>query len=265
MASLFPNGFPDPAAWRSAYWREHPFRTIDLYTATERTPDGGALAFRAFSTPQELASPEAGGVRIRVDTIPASDTAYLIDVCVADWDDQWARTFCAEFARHPAVRAPFDAARARGHTTVPVALPGGTVPIDRDLAKAILTLNSRGVLTDSCCQGGGWSRNNPAYIDLKPGSAFPTELSETWRRAGYWVADDGSSVQTTARYGLADIASVRFRQSLEDWMGGRLDLSGNAYRVTEPRPLSRPQLAVSDDPTDPPPFKPKTPSLRLPF
>jgi hypothetical protein len=237
LPSCFPGGLPPPDFWAEISRRKRPLEPVTLYRALVRSPDAGVMRFVAFSTAAELSEPEHGGVRIRADTVKRS---YILDVCVADWDEERFRQFFLDFARFPSVREPFRMERVRGHPGVPVSLPGGVVTIDKPLARAIAELNARGTITAGCCQGGGWARNTSAYIILAPGSRFPDELVAAWRGAGYVVTDDG--VFTHPLFGLADAASERFVRSLEDWLDGRLDVSGKSYRVPGPRPFSWPGL-----------------------
>jgi hypothetical protein len=215
-----------------------------LDVATYPAAEGGWLSCRLESLPLYLRDPEWGKMWFRAEHVPAqlpapADAAWTFELGVADFRPGWLAAFARRLAAEPALRAqlPRSPTHSR-HPTVRLELPTGPADVDERLAPVIAALNARGILTDHCCQGG--DTRFPAYIVLRPGFAFPPELLAAWRGAGFPVTPQ--TVWARAPFGLWALAARRFQASCDDWVAGRLDLTGARYRTVEPRPPSLPVL-----------------------
>lgn len=262
MPSLFPKGFPDPAVWERPPFDKRPWRNVRIYDTYRQSPDVGPLLFEAFSTAFEMADPEYGGIRIRIEprTEHQDPPIWITELCVADWDGRWFRDWATAFSQHPASRGPYKDAKNRNrHPTQVVDLPAGPAAIDEALVEPIRALNAQGILTISCCQRGSWGDCSGGAIGLQSGHEFPADLAAAWHAADIHIFTGSSGHQTvmpSVPFGNEAAAAERFRQSLQDWMHGTLDFTGDAYRMTDllqSRPMSRPPLDV-----------PLSPALRHP-
>ena len=155
-------------------------------------------------------------------------------------------------------RAPYtlEIYSARHHHRAQVVnLPGGPAEIDEALVNTIRALNAQGILTSECCQHGSWGQHSGGWIALQPGYTFPTDLTAAWKAADIAVFPDDlgrHAVVASVMFGNEAEAAVRFRRSLHDWLQGTLDMTGEAYRITDlrhSRPMSRPPLDVPQVPT----------------
>lgn len=252
MYTRFPEGFPDPSYWRSSGWSAHPLRPVLLDSCLVDS-ERGPIIFNTFSTPQELADPEYGGVRVRVDMNNISrawhrvhpnqeEEWYLVNVCAADYSTAWMHTFAQHFAADPQIRMRFAQFEST-HATRAVRLRDGSLAdVDQGLASGITALVTHGIDTLACCEG---RKHFPAYIDIAASSAFPPDLVQAWTGAGFSLTDTRVTARTF--YGLEERGGERLAQSLADWTAGRLDLSGASYRVTASRPSSLPTWDPSSD------------------
>lgn len=119
---------------------------------------------------------------------------------------------------------------------------------------------SRGHVHLRCCQKGIRGHSSGGWIALQPGRAFPPDLAAAWTGADIQIYTDGLGRQTVnarVMFGNEAEAAERFQHSLDDWLRGTLDPTGDAYRMTDlrqHRPPSRPRLDIL----------PVAPTLRAP-
>lgn len=263
MPSLFPKGFPDPAVWERPPFDTRPWRNVRIYDTYRQSPDLGPMVFEAFSTAFEMAGdPNFKSIRISVEAQKQKE-GWLTQLCIADWDNTWFRDWATAFSKYPAARVPYESDKfAAHHPAQMVDLPGGPAEIDEALVETIRELNAQGILTSECCQRGSWGQSSGGWIALQPGYAFPTDLAAAWKAADIRVFTDGlgrQAVHASVMFGNEAAAAVPFRRSLDDWMQGTLDMTGEAYRITDlrhSRPMSRPPLDVPLSPGLRPPAAP---------
>lgn len=218
--------------------------TLPIDTQTKTDAQGQRWTFDAWTTTDALARPEYGTVSVTITPQGQSEPTHSLFVCAADWSNGWHRRFRRVFLDQPDFRDTFlivHVPPGPRHPTVSVTLPSGPAAIDTNLASAIISLNQAGAITQFCCQGG---LGETGYITLKAG-AFPPALTQAWTSAGFDMF--GSTIYASAPVGLENEASQHWLQSLRDWMDNTLDLTGQRYQVTTPRPSSLPLL-----PTDSP-------------
>lgn len=223
--------------------------TIPVDHCRRADETGQTWIFNTWTTTDALAFPEFGTLTITIisEDSDHSDPTHVLHVCWADWSQAWHRRFLRAFCLSAAFRQTCLIPRTTPgplHATVSVPLPTGVAAIDTALAPAILALNQAGTVTATCCQG---DHGVIGYITLQAGH-FPPPLITAWQHAGFLVESD--RVYAQAPWGLEAQAAQLWRESLDDWLRNTLDVNGQRYRVTQPRPSSLPALPALSTPTD---------------
>lgn len=223
--------------------------------------DGKCFRADASTPMSSLDSPEHGCVWINIceaENGKSEDARtiwpeYALTICYADWTADWYERWLAAFLAMPEYREQFRVDLNKSgsvHPAIQVDLgDSGVVSIDEMIAPAIVELNRRGCRTTFCCQGVCANDEAPepgfspgtAYICMDAsGRPFPIELFQAWFDAGFNVTP--FTAYADAQYGLEAEASAHFVKSLQDWLAGDLDVTGQRYLVTGTRKSSVPAI-----------------------
>jgi hypothetical protein len=210
------------------------------YPLLRRCPDGPRLIVTVEAEAVPRTHREQAVAIIRLEMVDAEGAAgsYGCFPILSTYSRLFLYRFLNAFATIPDYRERWridmNAGQPDRHAERAVLLAGDLVPVDADIAEAIVALNTGGFSTLYSCQGtdrrydGTLCARCVAYVVFRTSENVPAELRCAARGAGFLCEE--RSIHTQGPIALLHVANHRFRAMLADWATGHLDESGRRYR-----------------------------------